>query len=200
MRILRSADYPAFPWKNGRGVARQIAAFPADADYESLDWQVSRPTIERDTPFSKLPGLDRQFMLVSGNGLTLRLRSTEDRIDVEQRIDRPLKPFAFGGEWDVECELAGGAVEVLNVMTRRGRAAARIEVREVTATALVRKAAGETLIAYAADPVTAYGIWGEDGVLPDDSIVVDEPEMTEIAVAAAGKTPARAVLIRLDRA
>ena len=154
MRILRSADYRAIPWKNGRGVARQIAAFPADAGYESLDWQVSRPTIERDTPFSKLAGLDRQFMLVSGNGLTLRVRSAEDRVDFERRIDRPLEPFAFRGDWDVDCALAGGPVEVLNVMTRRGRAAARIEIRAAGAPALVRKAAGETLVVYAADPLT----------------------------------------------
>ena len=199
MRILRSADYRSIPWKNGRGVARQIAAFPADAGYESLDWQVSRPTIGRDTPFSKLAGLDRQFMLVSGNGLTLRVRSAEDRVDFEQRIDRPLEPFAFRGDWDVDCALAGGAIEVLNVMTRRGRAAARIEIREAGPPAIVRKIAGETLIVYAADPLTAYGIWGEDGLRPDDSVLVDEPEMTEIAIAAAGTTPARGVLIRLDR-
>jgi hypothetical protein len=199
VRILRSADYRAIPWKNGRGVARQIAAFPPDAGYESLDWQVSRPTIERDAPFSKLAGLDRQFMLVSGNGLTLRVRSAADHVDFEQRVDRPLEPFAFRGDWDVDCALAGGAVEVLNVMTRRGRAAARIEVREVGAPALVRKAAGETLIVYAADPLTAYGIWGEDGLRTDDSVLVDEPEMTEIAVAKVGTASARAALIRLDR-
>jgi environmental stress-induced protein Ves len=199
VRILRSADYRAIPWKNGRGVARQIAASPPDAGYESLDWQVSRPTIERDTPFSKLAGLDRQFMLVSGNGLTLRVRSVEDRVGFERRIDSPFEPFAFRGDWDVDCALAGGAVEVLNVMTRRGRAAARIETREVGAPALVRQAAGGTLIVYAADPLTAYGIWGEDGLRPDDSVLVEEPEMSEIAVAAAGTGPARAVLIRLDR-
>ena len=97
MRILRSADYAALPWKNGRGVVRQIAVFPAGAGYETLDWQVSRPTIERDTPFSKLPGLDRQLMLVSGKGLILRARSVEDRADFEQRLDHPLEPFAFRG-------------------------------------------------------------------------------------------------------
>ncbi len=198
MRILRGAEYPVLPWKNGRGVARQIAVVPADAGYDSLDWQVSRPTIERNTPFSKLVGLDRQFMLVSGLGLTLRVRSAEDRLDFEQRIDRPLEPFAFRGDWDVDCALTGGPVEVLNVMTRRGRAAARIEVREVGAPSLVRKAAGETLVVFAAEPLAAYGIWGEDVLSADDSVLVDEPEVSELAIAAAGQS-ARAVLIRLER-
>ena len=198
MRILRSADYPALPWKNGRGVARQIAVFPADAGYESLDWQISRPTIERDTPFSKLAGLDRQFMLVAGGGVTLRVRNAEDGVGFEQRIDRPLEPFAFRGDWEVDCALVAGPVEVLNVMTRRGRVAARIEIREVTAPALVRKDARGTLIAYAADALTAYGIWGEEGLRPDDAALVDEPETTEMALAAGGTALARAVLIRLD--
>lgn len=199
MRILRSAEYVALPWKNGRGVARQIAVFPADAGYDALDWQVSRPTIERDTPFSKLAGLDRQFMLVSGKGVTLRVRNAEDGVGFEQRIDRPLEAFAFRGDWDVECALADGPVEVLNVMTRRGRAAARIEIREITAPALVRKDARAMLIAYAADPLTAYGVWGEEGLRPDDAVLVDQPETTEIALAAGGAASARAVLIRLDR-
>jgi uncharacterized protein len=199
VRILRSAEYPALPWKNGRGLARQIAVFPADARYDTLDWQVSRPTIERDTPFSKLAGLDRQFMLVSGKGVTLRVCNAENGVGFEHRIDRPLEPFAFRGDWDVDCALADGPVEVLNVMTRRGRAAARIEIREVTAPALVRKDARETLIAYAADPLTAYGIWGKEGLRPDDAVLVDEPEATEIAIAAASSgATVRAVLIRLD--
>ena len=198
MRILRSADYPALPWKNGRGVARQIAVFPADAGYNTLDWQVSRPTIDRDTPFSRLAGLDRQFMVVSGKGVTLRLRGAPDGVAFEQRIDRPLEAFAFRGDWEVDCALAEGPVEVLNVMTRRGRSAARIEIREVTAPALVRKDARGTLIVYAADPLTAYGIWGEEALRPDDAVLVDEPEAIEIAIAGTAGAAARGVLIRLD--
>lgn len=199
MRILRSAGYRAIPWQNGRGMTRQIAAFPVEAGYETLEWQVSRPTIERDAPFSKLAGLDRQLVLVSGNGLALRVRSAADHVDFERRIDRPLEPFAFRGDWDVDCTLVDGAVEVLNVMTRRGRAGARIEIREVGAPVLVRKAAGEALVVYAADPVTAYGVWGEEAILPDDSILVDEPSPTEIAIAAGEKPAARTVHIRLER-
>jgi uncharacterized protein len=198
VRILRSAEYPALPWKNGRGVARQVAVFPTDAGYDALDWQVSRPSIERDTPFSKLDGLDRQFMLVSGKGVTLRVKGGANAVAFEQRIDRLLEAFAFRGDWEVDCALTGGPVEVLNVMTRRGRVAARIEIREVTAPALVRKDGPGTLIAYAADPLTAYGIWGEGGLRPDDAVFVDEPETTEIAIAGTAGAAARAVLIRLD--
>jgi environmental stress-induced protein Ves len=197
VRILRSADYPPLPWKNGRGVGRQIAVSPAGSDYASLDWQVSRTAITGDTPFSKLAGIDRQLMLLSGNGVILRARGTAEGIGFEQRIDRPLTPFAFRGDWDVDCALVDGPVEVLNVMTRRGRAGARIEIRAVTTPALARKAAGETLVVYAADALTAYGIWGADTLHPDDSVLVDEPAMCEIAIAAVGETAAHGVLIRV---
>jgi hypothetical protein len=197
VRILRGADYPALPWKNGRGVARRIAVVPAGSGYESFDWQVSRTAITGDTPFSKLAGIDRQFMLLSGNGVILRVRGTAERVAFEQRIERPLEPFAFRGDWDVDCMLVDGPVEVLNVMTRRGHAGARIEIRAVTTPALVRKAAGETLVVYAADALTAYGIWGADTLHPDDSVLVDEPTMCEIAIAAVGETAAHGVLMRV---
>lgn len=197
MRILRGAGYPALRWRNGRGLACRVAALPPEADYDALEWQVSRPRIETDTPFSRLAGLDRQLMLVSGRGLTLRVRSAEDRVGLEQRIDRPLEPFAFRGDWDADCTLLDGPVEVLNVMTRRGRAAAQIETRAVAAPVLVRKAADETLVVYAAGPLTAYGGWGTGTLDPDDSVLVDEPQTCEIAIAAGGDARARAVLIRL---
>ena len=199
MRIVRSAAYATIPWKNGRGVTRRVAVFPAEAGYQALDWHVSRTAIAHDTPFSQLTGLDRQLLLVSGAGLILRLRSETDHVALERRIDRPLEPFAFRGDWDVDCAVVDGPVEVLNVMTRRGRAAARLEVRAFSALETLRKPAGETLVVFAAGSgLTAYGSWGTASLNVDDSIVVDEREATEIAVGSTDSSPVRAVLIRLD--
>jgi len=199
VRIVRSAAYATIPWKNGRGVTRRVAVFPAEAGYQALDWHVSRTAIAHDTPFSQLTGLDRQLLLVSGAGLILRLRSETDHVALERRIDRPLEPFAFRGDWDVDCAVVDGPVEVLNVMTRRGRAAARLEVRAFSALETLRKPAGETLVVFAAGSgLTAYGSWGTASLNVDDSIVVDEREATEIAVGSTDSSPVRAVLIRLD--
>ena len=199
MRIVRSAAYATIPWKNGRGVTRRVAVFPAEAGYQALDWHVSRTAIAHDTPFSQLTGLDRQLLLVSGEGVILRLRSETDHVDLERRIDRPLEPFAFRGDWDVDCAVVDGPVEVLNVMTRRGRAAARIDVRAFSAPETLRKPARETLVVFAAGSgLTAYGSWGTASLSADDSIVVDEHEATEIALGHSDSSAARAVLIRLD--
>jgi environmental stress-induced protein Ves len=201
VRILRRADYRATPWKNGRGIAYQIAAAPADAGYDTLDWQVSRPQIGADTPFSSLPGLDRQFMLVGGRGVTLACRSEADGVAFERSIAAPLEPFAFRGDWDVQCTLHDGPVEVLNIMTRRGRCGARVEIVDVASGHSVAKAAGETLLVYVArGPVEAWGTWGKATLMADDSILVDDPGATEITTAPAGvaeDASARLALVRL---
>jgi environmental stress-induced protein Ves len=201
VRILRRADYRAIRWKNGRGIAYQIAACPPDAGYDEFDWQVSRPEITEDGPFSSFPGLDRQFMLVAGSGVTLRLRSEADGVALDRRIDRALEPFAFRGDWDTGCFLIDGPVQVFNVMTRRGRAGARLEIASPDAVRPLAKPAGETLVVYVASgAVEAWGGWGKSTLAADDSILVDEDGKTEVAVASSGAGPARLVLVRLHRA
>lgn len=200
MRILRRTEYRAIRWKNGRGIAHQIAAEPPEAGYDEFDWQVSRPEITQDGPFSSFPGLDRQFMLVSGAGLTLRLRGEAEGVALERRIDRAFEPFAFRGEWDTECFLADGPVQVFNVMTRRGRTGARIEIVSLDVARPLAKPAGETLLAYVArGPVDAWGSWGKAALASDDSILVDEAQRSEVVVAAGAAGPAQLVLVRLHR-
>lgn len=188
------------PWKNGRGTAHRVTVSPARAGYDTLDWHVSRPEIAADGPFSSYPGLDRQFMLVDGKGLTLRMRTGPDAADFEQSIATPLEPFAFRGEWDVECRLHDGPVQVFNVMTRRGRAGARLEIVEIAAAQPVAKLAGETLLVYfARGPAEAWGQWGKATLAADDSILVDDDGAAEIAVAPVEGRTARITLVRLHK-
>jgi hypothetical protein len=198
LKLLRRSGYEATPWKNGRGIAHRIAVSPAGAGYDALDWHVGRTEIAANGPFSSLPGIDRQFMLVSGNGLTLRVRSTAERLSFDRPIPAPLEPFAFRGEWDVECVLRDGPVQVLNVLTRRSRAGARIDVVEADAARPVAKPAGETLLAYVASgPVDAWGSWGKATLAADDSVLLDDAGATEIAIAPGAGRSARLVLVRL---
>jgi environmental stress-induced protein Ves len=117
-------------------------------------------------------------------------------------VDVPLAPFAFRGDWDVRCELIDGPVEVLNVMTRRGRVAALVSVVALDgAPAAARKTPGEVLIAHCpAGPVTAYGSWGTATLERDDAVIVDEPAATEVAFAAGDAASLPIVLIRVSTA
>jgi hypothetical protein len=119
-------------------------------------------------------------------------------VSLDRRIDQPLEPFAFRGEWEVECVLRDGPVQVFNVMTRRGRTGARIEIVEPSAARPVAKPAGETLLVYVARAsVEAWGTWGKATLSADDSILVDKHGATELAVGPLDANAARLVLVRL---
>jgi len=121
LTLLRAADRPAIPWKNGGGVTRDVALSGTGPD--DFAWRVSIADIERPGPFSGYPGIDRQFVPVHG-----RVRLTlEDRPVTLGPADGPL---AFPGEAAVFAEPLTGTVEALNVMTRRG--GARGDLRRIS--------------------------------------------------------------------
>ena len=111
--LLRAADRPAVPWKNGGGITRDVALSGAGPD--DFAWRVSIAEIERPGPFSSYPGIDRAFVPVHG-----RVRLTIG--DQAQTIGPADGPLAFPGETAVFAEPLNGTVEALNVMTRRGGA------------------------------------------------------------------------------
>jgi environmental stress-induced protein Ves len=120
------------PWKNGGGGTRELVCWPlgaaseADPDTgrEGFLWRVSVATIARSGSFSVFPGIDRVITLLSGDGVELTSRNG----NWQHRLDRRLMPYAFLGEEEIECSMLGGESTDFNVMTRRGRAVARVEL------------------------------------------------------------------------
>jgi hypothetical protein len=130
---------PAQPWKNGGGTTRELAAAPPGAGTTGFTWRVSVAEIAQPGPFSAFPGVDRQIMLLAGEGVRLRGAA------IDHRLERPLEPFAFAGEEAIDAELLGGPSLDLNVMTRRGAVRAAIDV--VRGPALVGACDGLVLFA-----------------------------------------------------
>ncbi len=121
--ILRAADRPAIPWKNGGGVTRDVAVSPTGAAWDGFDWRVSIAEIAAGGPFSCFPGIDRRLVVLEGKvALTVEGRPA---VTLEPESDI----FDFPGEAAVEAELVGGASMDLNVMMRRGRFASRVSRR-----------------------------------------------------------------------
>ena len=114
----------AAPWKNGGGSTREVACWPRGAGLDNFDWRVSIASIAQSGPFSVFEGIDRQIMLLDGDGV--RLRSSDGRID--HRLGTPNEPFAFSGDEAIDCTLLGGSSNDFNVMTRRGRCRAELRV------------------------------------------------------------------------
>ena len=169
MRILRARSHRALPWKNGLGVARIIASQPPEAGYDSLSWQIGTTSIEADCPFSSLPGLDRQFMLLEGRGVELHCRAASGNPDLHRTVDRPLEPFTFSGDWRTECRLLGGPVQVFNVLARRAVVTARVAVLTIEGATVLEAPAGESLLAWVAGGSLDAG----EKLGPDDAILLE---------------------------
>lgn len=122
MQILRAADQPVSTWKNGGGRTRSVAIAPAGACLEDFDWRVSVAEVSADGPFSAFPDVDRTLVLLSGSGMVLS--APEGGTTLNAPGDR----WDFPGDWSVHGALLAGPTLDLNLMVRRGRSDARLDV------------------------------------------------------------------------
>jgi uncharacterized protein len=121
--IIREKDCIPVPWKNGLGITREIAVFPAGSGADNFIWRTSVAEVNTAAPFSSFPGIDRNIVLLQGDGFTMTL---DGKIAHPLRV--PFEPFAFHGEAKVDVALAGGATRDFNLMVRRDNARGSIGV------------------------------------------------------------------------
>lgn len=110
--VIPANEYLRERWKNGAGWTRQIVRMP---DNEEWDWRLSIAEIEQDAPFSTFPGIDRELLLLRGNGLRLNFADGEVR-----ELQPPHQRIRFSGERPVTGELLDGPTHDFNLMWRRG--------------------------------------------------------------------------------
>ncbi|MGW3265491.1 HutD/Ves family protein [Streptomyces sp. NPDC001056] len=138
VRVLRADGRPAAPWKNGGGLTREIAAAPSGAGTADFAWRVSLADVAQGGPFSRFEGVDRVITLVDGPGMVLTVDGSA------HTVAERYTPFAFPGDADTDCRLLGGPLVDFNVMTRRGRARAGVEI--VRGRAALPASAGAALL------------------------------------------------------
>ena len=110
MRIVRLADCPEVPWRNGGGTTRELHLEP--------DLRVTVAFERTGAAFSDFSGWSRTIVPL-GAGFSLRL-------DEREAVAIPaFQPFSFAGSQRASAALAAGAIEALNVMTRDGALAHR---------------------------------------------------------------------------
>ena len=171
-RLLSAQDRPARPWKNGGGVTRDVAVFPEGAGDEDFLWRASLATIAAPGPFSPFPGVDRAFLLVEG---ALRIRIGDG--DEHHLHGGASAPLLFGGEEAVMAAPVEGPCLALNIMTRRGKASARI-----TAWDRVRPTSADTLLLIA-PTATIVRCGPQDFPLSDgDAVLIDGPTDAMLAI------------------
>lgn len=111
-QVISSLDYRRERWRNGLGWTREILRLPAQGD----DWalRLSVAEIEQDAAFSAFPGVERELVLLQGNGVRLRFD--------DGRVAEVLPPHGlvrFAGEETLHGELVDGITHDFNLMWKR---------------------------------------------------------------------------------
>ena len=112
-RVIPANEYRRVRWRNGQGWTREIHI---EGGAEDWRWRLSIAEIEHDAAFSLFPGVERELMLLSGNGLRLRF---DDGECVE--LNPPHDRHRFAGERPLTGELVDGITHDFNLMWRRDR-------------------------------------------------------------------------------
>jgi environmental stress-induced protein Ves len=187
LRVDRHNDRIAAPWKNGGGVTREVAAFPAGAGLEDFGWRVSLAEVAAAGPFSRFPGVDRILTLLEGR---MALSVGEAAAVV---LSPDAAPHPFPGDVPTFGAPLDGPAQDLNVMTRRGVWTA--EVNRMAIGAELELAAGEAVLILVALGDLRSLSPGEDLALARlDAILLDPGETARVsAVGAEGAS----CLIRL---
>ncbi len=143
--LLDPRDYRAMPWKNGRGVTREIAVFPPHSALvgQSFLWRISLADVTRDCEFSSFPGYDRSLMLTEGAGMEL-VFDAAPAVVIRDRY----APVRFSGDWQARCRLLNGALRDFNVMTARAQLSHTCEAVRRHPHALAWQPRSETLMVY----------------------------------------------------
>jgi len=117
--LIPATEYRRERWKNGLGWTREVLRWPLEA--EDWDWRISIAEVDKGGPFSSFPGVERELVLLKGEGMRLNF---EDGEVVE--LEPPHGRIRFAGERALEAELLGGPTHDYNLMWRRDRVEATL--------------------------------------------------------------------------
>lgn len=137
IQLIRYQDCPSTPWKNGDGSTKQLFISPINAELTEFDYRISIASISSNGPFSSFIGIDRQLVILEGDGVELSINSHEGTKQINglgagekisgntdtteyKRLTPTDSPFCFAGETSITSQLLGSNVIDFNVMTKRG--------------------------------------------------------------------------------
>ena len=135
-RVIPANSYRRERWKNQLGWTREIARSPAPGDWH---WRMSIAEIEQDAAFSHFDGIERELVLLSGNGLRLCF---DDGEQVE--LPPPHGRLRFAGERGATGQLVDGPTQDFNLMWRRGAVDAQLWHRPLVGPMVVFVEPGST--------------------------------------------------------
>ena len=108
MLHLLASEYTSMPWKNGKGITREVAK---SYDDNGLIWRLSSANITQDGPFSNFPNLNRISTVTIGVGMRLIDTNTHAKV-----LASLYKPILFSGDQPLEAQLIDGPIQNFNVI------------------------------------------------------------------------------------
>jgi len=124
-------------WRNGLGWTREIHV-EAGVDEAAWAWRLSIAEIEQAAPFSMYDGVERELMLLSGDGLALRFADGQTEM-----LQPPHARLRFAGDRALQGAPHGAGVQAFNLMWRPDVAEASTWHRPLVGTMVVFVDAGE---------------------------------------------------------
>jgi environmental stress-induced protein Ves len=176
MRKLDARSYRTMPWKNGGGTTTEVLRSPESGSLEDFDWRVSMAKVASAGPFSRFPGVDRSIAILDGGGITLALEGRGTTT-----LDRTSAPFAFPADIAVSATLAGGPIEDLNVMTRRGRCRHLLTRARLDALTSFAPLGDIAILVVVQGGAGACAGSDREPLAPGDALVVDRGEAVELS-------------------
>lgn len=114
IQLIPANEYQRTRWKNGLGWTREITRFPSVGD--NWSWRLSIAEVDKDGPFSAFENIDRELVLLSGEGMRLNFADGES-----VTLHPPHGSLRFAGERVLDAELISGPTQDFNAMWRRDR-------------------------------------------------------------------------------
>jgi environmental stress-induced protein Ves len=174
-RVIPANEYRRERWRNGCGWTREIVR----GGQGEWDWRLSIAEIESDSAFSVFEGIEREQVLLAGNGLRLHF---DDGGMAE--LSPPHGRHRYAGERALRGEPVDGPVHAFNLMWRRDAVGAQLWHRPLVGPMVVFAEAHAT---WAVHLIAGQARFADDSGLPDLAA-------GDTAILAAGETRLRHVL------
>jgi environmental stress-induced protein Ves len=156
-RVVPANEYRRERWRNGAGWTREIAVGPEKEG--AWIWRLSIAEIEQDAPFSRFEGIDREIVLLSGNGV--RLHFDDGSVHA---LEPPHGRLRFAGETGVQGALIDGATQDFNLMWRRDAIDAQLWHRPLVGPMVIFADPGATWVVHL---LAGQARFADDSRLPD---------------------------------
>jgi uncharacterized protein len=147
--VIPASRHARQRWRNGTGWTREIyravAGTPAAsrAAAPDWDWRLSIAELESRGPFSTFPGVERESVLLHGNGVRLRVDGAQESV-----LLPPHGRCRYRGESSVEGEPIDGGVELFNLMWRREAVTVRMWHRPLVGPMVIFVEPGSVWVVY----------------------------------------------------